>query len=231
MRARTLFTAALAVALVSLATPARAQVHWDVGVQGGVMKRFLGDKPAGGDDAGFGPAAMLHAHLALYPLVRVGAYLGHDISPLGGDGAARDITSAGARVKIMSPWPRAPWRAWIFVGLGHTRVWARSYATTQSLPAAPGQPAVDRSVFVHGDAGGFFEVPLGMGVSYKFRKPWEMFWELGTRIGFGGAGPVYDEQPGRGRRLTSPGLPDAFALPSGQDNFAIGLTMGLQLDL
>jgi hypothetical protein len=230
----------LALGLVALsATTAQAQLHWDIGAQGGVMKRFLFDKAPGGDDAGFGPTAQIHAHVALYPLVRVGAYVGHDISPLSGDAAARDITWGGARVKIMSPWPRAPWRAWLFLGLGYARVWARSYSTTLPFPTTPGQAPADRPVLVHGDAGGFFEIPVGIGVSYNFRKPWELFWELGTRFGLAGTGSVYDAP---GRRLvsqgappssvgTGPALPDAFALPSGQDNFALGLSMGLQLDL
>jgi len=219
--------AAIATSLL-FATPARAQLHWDASAKVGVMKRVLGDRPAGGKDAGFGPAAQLDAHLALLPLVRFGAYIGHDISPLGGDASARDLTWAGARVKVMSPWPRGAMRLWLFFGFGYDGVYQRSTSAPRNFPGPVGMPTVRDEAVVHGAGGGFFEVPYGIGASYKLRKPWELCAELGARSGFGFSGSAY-EAPGP--RVSSPGRTDGNALPAGKDRFAIGLTVGVLVDL
>jgi hypothetical protein len=204
----------LGLALVIAPATAQAQIHWDASAQVGVMKRVLGDRPPGGKDAGFGPAGQLTAHVALLPLVRFGAYFGHDISPMGGDVSARDLTWGGLRAKIMSPWPRGDLRAWLFVGFGYTGVYARS--------------TVRGDTVVHGAGGSFFEVPFGIGASYKLRKPWELCAELGARTGLGHTGSVY-EAPGP--RVSSPGAADTNALPAGADRFGIGLTIGILADL
>jgi len=197
------FTPAFALAaFASMAwfpSVAHAQVHWDTSAQAGIMKRVLVDRPSGGEDAGFGPVAQLTAHVALLPLLRVGAYFGHDISPIEGPASARDLTWGGIRAKIMSPWPRGAMRAWLFVGFGYEGVYARSTTVAGST--------------VHGAGGGFFEVPFGIGASYKLRKPWELCAELGMRTGFAHTGSMY-EQPG-----------------SGTDRYAFGLTIGVLLDL
>src|SRR5947207_803765 len=89
------------------ARPSRSEaapLHWDASAQGGVMKRFLGARNITGN-AGFGPMAQLEGHVALLPLIRVGAYLGHDISPMPDAIAARDLTWFGLHVKLMSPFP------------------------------------------------------------------------------------------------------------------------------
>ena len=186
-----------------LAPPAAAQLHWDASAQAGVLKRVLGGRPGGGPDAGFGPVAQLTGHVALFPLVRVGGYLGHDISPMGGDLSARDLTWGGVRAKLMSPWPRGAFRAWLFAGFGIEGVYARSSA----LPGAR----------VEGAGGHFFEVPFGLGSSYTFRKPFALCAELGMRAGFGHTGSAY-----------RPRLP---LVAPGVDRFAIGLTVGFMLDL
>src|SRR5262249_1933395 len=82
--------AAIPLGATLLTRPALAQVHWDASAQVGVMKRFLADKS--GDDAGFGPIGQLTGHVALLPLIHAGGYFGHDISPVSGEGATRDIT-------------------------------------------------------------------------------------------------------------------------------------------
>jgi hypothetical protein len=204
----------LGLALVIAPASAQAQIHWDASAQVGVMKRVLGDRPPGGKDAGFGPAGQLTAHVALLPLVRFGAYFGHDISPMGGDVSARDLTWGGLRAKIMSPWPRGDLRAWLFVGFGYTGVYARS--------------TVRGDTVIHGAGGSFFEVPFGIGASYKLRKPWELCAELGARTGFGHTGSVYGAP---GPRVSSPGAADTNALPAGADRFGIGLTIGILADL
>jgi hypothetical protein len=209
-----LMSLAYGCALSVLATPASAQLHWDASAQAGMMKRVMVDRPDGGRDAGFGPVGQLTGHVALLPLVRLGGYFGHDISPIIGDVSARDLTWGGVRAKIMSPWPRGDLRAWLFVGFGYTGVYARSSARAGAV--------------IHGAGGGFFELPFGIGASYKIRKPWELCAELGTRVGFAHHGSAYEDP---GPRLTTPGSPDANAKPSGTDRYGIGLTIGVLLDL
>ena len=223
--------AAFVVALVAMllvATPAQAQLHWDASAQVGAMKRVLGNRPSGGDDTLWGPAGQLTGHIALLPLVRVGAYFGHDISPFDGKASARDITWGGLRAKIMSPWPRGDGRVWLFFGFGYAGVYQRSTSTTLGFPgpAATGPMAVTTTTqTVHGAGGGFFEVPFGIGASYMLRKPWQLCFELGGRAGFDFAGSVY----GAGPRVTGAGA-SGNAPPAGTDGFAIGLTVGVLLD-
>ena len=207
-------TLACVVVLLALPRAAHAQIHWDASAQVGVMKRVLTSRPAGGENAGFGPVAQLTGHLALLPLVRVGGYFGHDISPVGGERSARDLTWGGLRAKLMSPWPRGALRAWLFFGFGYAGVYARSTSTPGAV--------------VHGAGGSYFEVPFGFGASYKLRKPWELCAELGMRAGFGHRGSTY-EAPGPTR--SSAGQADEHVPPAGTDRFAIGLTVGVLLDL
>lgn len=212
------------LALTTFATrSAQAQVHWDASAQIGGMKRFLSSRPAGGDDASIGPAGQLTAHIALLPLVRFGAYVGHDISPMGDERGTRDITFGGLRAKVMSPWPRGRLRAWAFVGFGYAGTYQRS--STTIVTQADGSTTAG---LVHGAGGGFLEVPLGIGASYKLRKPWELCAELGFRVGFAHHGSVYEEP---GPRFVLDGNPDGNVPPSGIDRFALGLTVGVLLDL
>ncbi len=193
---------------------AHAQLHWDASAQVGVMKRVLANRPNGGGNAGFGPVGQLAGHVALLPLLRFGGYLGHDISPMSGEASARDLTWGGVRAKVMSPWPRGSWRAWLFVGLGYAGTYARSTVRADGV--------------VQGAGGGFFEVPFGLGASYKFWKPFELSTELGMHAGFAHSGSVYEDP---GPQVQSAGRPDSNALPAGQDRFAIGLTVGILIDL
>ena len=204
---RVLAALAVTLPLVLVAPRAGAQVHWDASAQLGVMKRVLTDRQNGDPVAGFGPAGQLTGHVALLPLVRVGGYIGHDISPFN-DGAlsARDITWGGLRAKIMSPWPRGDVRLWLFVGFGYAGVYQRS-------------TSLGPNTYMRGAGGSFFEVPFGLGASYKLRKPWELCAELGARTGFGHTGSVYGH-----------GAPKVEDWP-GTDSFAIGLTVGVLVDL
>jgi hypothetical protein len=221
----------LAVSLVALSLlltkESRAQLHWDASAQLGVMKRFLADRPNGVDDAGFGPTGQLTGHLALLPLVHVGGYFGHDISPLSGDASARNITFGGLRVKGIVPGIRGPIRAWIFAGFGYAGVYSPSFETTFVFQDELMTPE-RRSVRVEGSGGSFFDVPFGIGASYKLFKPWELCAELGARFGFGHTGSVYEAN---GRRVTVPNSPPQNAISAGLDRFALGLTLGVLVDL
>lgn len=93
------------IASTLLASNALAQVKWDAGAQAGVTTRLAGR-------AKVGPEAMLDAHVALVPMLRVGAWIE-------GDAAARDLVAAGARAKWTPPIGSASWRAWVFAGAGY----------------------------------------------------------------------------------------------------------------
>ncbi len=219
--------AALAfLAVVVLPRTAAAQLHWDASVQVGAMKRLLVERPQGSDDAGFGPVAQLTAHLALLPLIHAGIYAAHDISPLPDPAAARNITSGGLRGKLAIPL-HGNVRAWAFLGFGVAAVYSQGY-DLPGFPVQSGAGTVTRDAHVEGAGGRFFEVPLGIGASYKLRKPWELCAELGGRIGFAHSGSVYEEP---GPQLKIPGFPDNNVLPAGLDRFAVGLTVGVMLDL
>lgn len=233
-RGRWRIVVAFATAMLT-AAPARADgfaVHWDASAQVGVMKRFLSSGP---DEAGFGPAGQLTGHVALLPLVHVGGYFGHDISPLAepADASARDLTFGGLRLKGMIPGIRGNVRAWIFGGFGYAGVYARSWRSTLRLADGSGNLTPTRAR-VEGAGGGFFEVPFGIGASYKFFKPWELCAELGARAAFGHSGSAY-EAPGP--QVTVVGDPATGAgfgqnrAPSGVDRFALGLTVGVLVDL
>lgn len=204
---------------------AQAQLHWDASAQVGGSKRFfLGS----GKDPGFGPGGQLAAHVALLPLLHVGGYFAYDMSPLPGDQATRNVFSGGLRAKGMLPWVRGGARAWIFTGLGYAALYSPSYTRTFEVPDPTGTSTVARQGTVHGGGGTFFEVPLGIGASYKLFPPWELSAELGARFGFGHSGTVYD-QPGLGIDIDNYGT--ERAQPAGFDRFALGLTVGVLIDL
>lgn len=223
------FAIALAAGLASffVSAESRAQLHWDASAQVGVSHRFLADRPTGASDAGFGPIGQVTGHVALLPLVRVGGYFGHDISPMSGDASARQITFGGIRVKGMLPWIRGSVRAWVFAGFGYTGVYAPSFGTTFQLFDEGANTTTATRVRVEGAGGGFFDVPFGFGASYNLFKPWALCAELGGRANFGHTGSLYD-QPGP--RVSIPGQASQNASPAGLDRFGLGLTVGVLVD-
>lgn len=206
--------------VASSASAQIANVHWDASAQLGVDKRFVVDRPAGVGDASFGPSGRLAAHVALLPLVRTGAYASYDLSPSGG--ATRDVVAGGLRVKVLSPWPHGAMRAWLFVGFGYAAVFARGY--TGDVAAASG--AFVPGARVSAANGHLFELPFGIGASYKLRKPWHFSAELGARYGFGHGGDAYDPP---GPSFEASGARGS-ALPAGLDRWGLGLTIGLLFD-
>ena len=186
------------------------------------MRRFLSGGDVPGASGGFGPLFSLQGHVALLPLVRVGAYLSHDSAPTNGPEPAKQITSAGLRVKFTPPWPRGEWRAWAFLGFGYAGVYAPSYHPKLQSPGA-GSP---EEVYAPGSGGAFLEIPLGIGVGYMIRKPWQVTAELGTRLGAAFGGSLYRARPA----YTPSGLPVDLA-PLGNDSAAVFLTIGVSLDL
>ena len=220
---KTLFAFASSALALLVTAPAGAQVHVDVGAEVGIMKRFLGGRLSGNPDAGFGPVAEIHAHVALLPMLRVGAYVEHDISPISGV-SKRQITSGGLRAKWLPPFVRTDkYYTWAFVGVGYAGVYMPSFHTQVPSSSDPTR-VVDGSI--GGSTGSFIEMPLGVGFAYKLRKPWELTVELGSRIGFFHGGAAYDGPTG-----SAPGYPVLTADGPGKDVFALSLSVGINLDL
>jgi hypothetical protein len=226
--ARTALTAALLV-FAERAAAQPTPVHWDLGAEAGVMKRFTNSADASAPNPGFGPAFEIHGHVALVPTLRVGAYVAYDISPASGI-ASREFLSGGLRLRFLPPWPGGRIRSWLFAGAGYVASYAPSYASTVSN-VNPGTPPT--AVRVEGVGGGYVEVPLGIGMSYKVRKPWELFAELGTRLGFAFGGSMYDDN-GAPASCATPncpltGRPALFPFV-GQDSLAVYLSIGVSLE-
>ncbi len=220
----TLFAGAMVAGCTLWADVAAADgagVHADFGVEGGVMRRFLTSR-AGESDASFGPALEVHGHIAVLPMLRAGLYLATDISPQAG-APARHFYSGGLRAKIMPPWIRTDVvSTWFFTGFGYASMYAPSFHRDTTKMSDPTR-TVDQ--FFGGAPGHFFEVPIGVGASWRLRKPWNLFAELGGRVGFAHAGPFYD-----GRTATASGEADS-TLTRGNDAFSLFLTIGVELDL
>ena len=188
---------ALVVVIFALfsATSANAQIHWDASFEAGAMKRFRasGSTPSEHQPE-FGPTAQFAAHLALAPLVQIGGYLENDISGVRKEGW-RDFTAGGLHIKGFVPIFPKNWRGWVFVGVGYGDRYQHAF------DGIPSQNS------------GFFEIPFGVGVSYRFRKPFSVFTELGGRAQFANTtNAAYD--------------PD-----KAEDRAAIGLAVGIMVEL
>jgi hypothetical protein len=169
------------------------------------MQRFVTGAAAGAPAPEPGPVGEVRAHVALLPMLRLGPYLAHNIGLLSG-APASEITEAGLRAKVSPPLLALPWRSWTFVGVGY----ARAYEPSHSLRAS--------GDFVPGEVGGFLTSRVGLGVGYRLDRTWELFAELGGRIGLLFAGSAYD------RDGCGCGAPY-----QGKDSFALSLSLGLSL--
>jgi hypothetical protein len=215
----------VAISILAGAQDAQAQVRGDATFGVGAVKRFASGREDGAPALGVGPLVGVNGHVALLPLVRIGAYASAEIGPDGED-SARRIYAGGLRVKVMPPWPRDDVRTWVFAGLGYAGVYAPSYTLAVASPGA-GAPVLGPTD-VAGVGGHFFEVPIGVGAEWRFRKPWALSLELTGRIGLGFAGTLYEGngRPGIERSTASP---VSLATP-GHDAFALGLTLGIGFD-
>jgi hypothetical protein len=148
-------------AVLLVAAPAGAQVRWDVGALGSFQQRFVGSTVAEGG------ALTIDGHVAVFPLVRVGAWATGEVSKRLDDSPVREIFGGGLQLRVTSPWPRGAWRVWLATGFGY-----------DGLVSDAG-------------GGGFFEVPAILGASYRFRRPWVFLMELAARPSFGFWGSYY----------------------------------------
>ena len=206
--------AAVAAGLV-VPSPARAQVNSDLGLSVGGSKRFTTGAEAG--NPGFGPVFQLQGHLAIFPMVRVGLYAAADISPMSGFGG-RQFYVGGLHIKLTPPLLSAPWKTYAFTGFG------AGYARQDSYPG-PGLALSGQPVTVPYDStdGALFEVPVGVGLAYRMRAPWEVFVELAGRFGVAFLGRLYD--PNNTAQSNQPGGPSGPFL--GQDTVALTLSAGV----
>jgi hypothetical protein len=215
--------ALLAAAPVLVATPARAQLRWDVGAQAGGMVRGTYESQGGPGDRGLGPVFELQGHVALVPMVRIGAYFSYDIAPDPPIGT-RTFYEGGLHMRVTPPLLPAPWRLWAFGGLGAAYVYAASYH--QTLNSVAPRPV---DVVFGGAAGGILEVPLGFGLGYRLRglaAPWVIFAELGGRLGVWYWGRLYQGYPAYSVAVGYPiGGPDP-----GKDSFALSVSLGLSFE-
>jgi hypothetical protein len=179
-----------AVSLAATTRPAFAQLHWDASGELGVEKRFLRARPAGGADAGFGPAMRLTAHIALLPLVRVGAYGGFSYSPVRTRGD-RSFFSGGLEFRLVPPIRLPAWHVFLSLGFGYAAVHVAAFDVGASGQAGQGAGKLP------GANGGCFDMPIGIGVSHRLRKPIEIGGTLGTRLSVSCTGSAYS---GEGRR-------------------------------
>jgi hypothetical protein len=203
------FVAPLLVGVLAQPRQAWGQLHWDAGFELGVMDRVTAGRDLTAPAPTFGPAAEVHAHVALVPMVRVGAYVAEDISPLRGL-PAREITEAGLRAKVSPPLLSGPWRSWVFLGLGYARAYAPGHGEV-----APGSTPPTEA-HVPGAVGGVLDLPVGVGIGYRLRRPWQLFAELEGRVGLAFWGPLYQRAAGEPY--------------GGQDSFAVSLSVGVSLD-
>lgn len=223
---RQLIASSIAAALVLTSTIASAQLRGDIGAYGGISQRVL--SPATNGGALPGPLFGLEGHIALFPLLRLGAYAHGEISPTNNQVAAREMLGAGLRVKVVPPWPRGDWRLWFALGVGYVGAYSPTYTQTLTLQPVGGTPTTSR-LSVDSAGGGYVEVPLSVGVEYRKLKPFMIFAELTGRIGFGFSGSLYGANGGRGAKDEN-GAPSAIA-SDGADVFAIGLALGVGFDL
>jgi hypothetical protein len=187
---------ALGVAQLVLSWPARAQTHWDVGAQAGVSDRITAPHAPSRLP---GPTFEVHGHIALYPMVRVGAYGTFELSPTSGF-PDRFVYAGGGRVKVTPPWVPAPWHLWVFLGVGYSYEniprWRLSTSTV--------------------------EVPFGVGLGRKVSGPWELYAELAARLEIAGLS-------WRAPIPLPPGARPTDDNASGGDVLAVSLSVGVSL--
>jgi hypothetical protein len=213
--------ATIALACGSLGAPgAQAQLHWDAGAEVGVAKRFPSGGEAGASSPSLGPAFELQAHVALVPMLRVGAYAAQDVSPVPGAGV-RTYWEGGLHAKVTPPLLSAPWRAYAFAGFGYAYTYAASH---RGVP--PGGAA---EVLFAGVSGGMLDAPVGLGIGARApgaMRSWVVFAVLAGRFGVAFYGPMY----AGGAPPSVAGGASGPALFLGKDSFALSLSVGLSLE-
>lgn len=228
----TLFSLSVA-SLVLLCVPGRAQAqtHWDANIQAGASGRIFTN---GGLPGSFGPVVGVAADVAVVPLLRLGAYADYEYADTT-EPKFSSVVSFGARLKFMIPGYRSSVHWWLFTGIGAV-VWE-----------APGYSFFDTSngpgvnTFVPAASGYFAEIPFGVGMGWRVRRPWEVVAELQGRVGFDWSGSYFTQcsyanpddgncDVGTSRPTSTSAGSNAAALATGNDVFAVLFTVGIGLD-
>jgi hypothetical protein len=210
-----------ALSVGALSTGANAQLHGDLDVEAGASLHVLSSRPVGGDNPSVGPSFNVSGHVAVLPLFRAGLYVSHDFSPLSG-ADLRESTSAGLSLRLFSPWPVGSVRLWFAAGVGYTAAEAPSYSKTvvsgdKSVPAT-----------VSSADGGFVDVPMGLGISFRLSRSVELLAEAGARMGFLFTGDMYHPGP----TVVPAGSPGAATLPAaGEDVVTPFVVAGVAFEL
>jgi hypothetical protein len=235
-----LFFYSIAFLLVFLAAPrVNAQLHWDGNVQAGGAGRFFSGGSQGTSLAGsVGPLVAVEGDVALLPLLRAGLYVDYEYADTS-EPAPPSIVSFGARAKLMIPGYRSNVHWWLFTGFGGVVLEAPGYTKYGIVGPLVGSQAADTAV-APAATGYFMEVPLGIGMGWRVRKPWEVVAELQGRFGFAKGGSYFMDdgdgayRPATGATTNPAGVTTtssvAAPLPTGTDVFAILLTVGIGLD-
>ncbi len=225
---RPLAVAAFLVALLAAPT-LRAQTRWDASVQAGASARvFSGNANVAGLNGSIGPIVGAAADVSLIPLLRLGLYGDYEYADTG-EPKAPSAISAGARLKLMIPGYRSNVHWWLFTGFGGVLWLAPAYTQTAINPSAS-QGALPTTEAVSSATGYFAEIPLGVGVGWRVRKPLELIAELQARFGFAMNGSYFTDD-GSGNGLTRPATTAngtaSYGEPTGTDVVAFQLTVGL----
>jgi hypothetical protein len=193
--------------LCLVSAPVRAQVRSDVGACASSGFRVRSDTP---DPVAATAGGAIYGHVALVPLVRAGGYAGLE-QALPNGAERRQYYTVGLDAKVASPWTRAPWRAWAFLGVGAAYVVAtRHAATTGASPTGPG-PSQSSQV-----DGALLELPVGVGAGLRFHSAWEIAVVLSLRPALANLGPV--------TRPSAQRDPQPFA---GHEVLAVSLAVGV----
>jgi hypothetical protein len=128
--------------------------------------------------------------------------------------------------------PNDALRVWVFAGFGYAGVYAPAYHAELQIRDANGT-VIKQGIDAAGAGGHFFEIPIGVGMGWRFRKPWELTVELSGRAGILNGGTLYsgDGRPASATGGSTPSAIDTRAVTPGQDSWAVGLTVGIGLDL
>jgi hypothetical protein len=103
------------------------------------------------------------------------------------------------------------------------------YARTYE-PSYPVTAGNESTVLVGGRGGGLAEGRLGLGLGYRVTRSWEIFAELGGRVGLAFSGSMYTHGHDCGCVNLPPGEVDTPTPYLGKDSFALSLSLGLGLN-
>jgi hypothetical protein len=226
----------LALALLLAPDPAEAQVHWDANVQAGGAGRFFSNSVSGGLPGSIAPVIGLEAAVAIVPLLRLGVYADFEYADTS-EPAFSSVVSFGGRVKLMIPGNRNHVHWWLFTGFGGV-VWnAPSYTIADQT--SQGTSGLANAATATAATGEFFEIPVGVGMGIRLRRPWEVVFELQGRFGLDMNGSYFtqnggftdpDNSSGIGTTRPTNSTAGAGAVPTGNDVFGLLLTVGIGFD-